>query len=146
MTLHDDDEDARFDLNRLRPTPEDVEAHAAARRALKKSKGRGTTAAGRLIGHGPFVRYPVEAIHLIGAAKNAGTAKLFPLLLHLDWKADHRPFRLSNEALALLGISRGRKGPVLRELEQMGLIRVEHRTRKSPLITVLVSSKRGRAG
>ena len=34
------DDDARYDLSRLRPTPEDVEAHAAARRALKKLAAR----------------------------------------------------------------------------------------------------------
>ena len=40
MTTRRDD-DARYDLSRLRPTPEDVEAHAAARRALKKTRGAG---------------------------------------------------------------------------------------------------------
>jgi hypothetical protein len=135
-------DDASFDLNRLRMTDEVSREIAEKEKQLKQS-GKAAPARTRPIGAGSFVKYPVEAIFMTGAAKNAGTAKLFPLLLHLDWKADHRPFKLPNGALQPLGISRGRKGPVLRELEQMGLIRVEYRARKSPLITVLASSKRG---
>jgi hypothetical protein len=137
------DDGDRYDLDRLRVTPEFAEKFEAAKREAKKSK-KVTTSQSPTIGQGPFVRYPVAAIPLIGAAKNAGTAKLFPLLLHLDWKAGHRPFKLPNSLLGPLGISRCRKGAVLRELEQMGLIRVEHRVRKSPLIAVLISSKRER--
>jgi len=57
--------------------------------------------------------------------------------LHLSWKAGHRPFKLPNEALKRLRISRERKGPVLRELEQMGLIRLKREPRKAPLIAVV---------
>jgi len=134
MTTQRDD---RYDLDRLRPTPEDVEAHAAGRRALKKSKARGTTAAGsKPIGHGPFVRYPVEAILRLAGAKHIGTVKLYGWLLHLNWKNDHRPFKLTNEAVALLKIDRRRKGFALRELRDLGLVQVEYRPRKSPLVTV----------
>jgi len=102
-----------------------------------KSDGAGAKPAG------PFVKFPVEAIYRIGAAKYAGTAKLYPLLLHLSWKADHRPFKLPNDALKRLRISRERKGPVLRELEQMGLIRLRLEPRKAPLITVVALSTEG---
>jgi hypothetical protein len=138
--VHNDSDS--FDINRLRMTDEVSREIAEKEKQLKQS---GKAARTRPIGAGSFVKFPVEAIFMIGAAKNAGTAKLFPLLLHLDWKADHRPFKLPNGALQPLGISRCRKGAVLRELEQLGLIRAEYRSRKSPLITVLTSSKGGPA-
>ena len=142
MTRRDDD--ARYDLSRLRPTPEDVEAHAAARRALTKSKARGATAGSKLVGRGPFVQYPVEAITRLAGAKHLGTVKLFGWLLHLSWKADHRlPLRLANETVTPLGLSRWGKGAALRELEALGLIRVQRRERKSPLITAIAHRKGG---
>ncbi len=141
MTTRRDD-DARYDLSRLRPTPEDVEAHAAARRALKKTRGAATGS--KLIGRGPFVQYPVEAIIRLARAKHRGTVKLFGWLLHLSWKADHRlPLRLANKTVAPLGLSRWGKGAALRELEALGLIRVERQDRRSPLVTAIAHRKGG---
>jgi hypothetical protein len=128
MTRRNDD----FDLDRYRLRPTDVEAPTSMR-ARQKSN----SASGKPAGCDPFVRYPVEVIYRMRAAKYAGTAKLYPLLLHLNWRADHRPFKLPKEDLKRLGISRERKGPVLRELERMGLIRLKGEPRKAPLITVL---------
>ena len=126
-----------FDLDKWRVTPELAKAHDEAVLAHRKATTKTKPKADDWIA---FVRFPVAAIDLLGGAKCEGTAKLFPRLLHLSWKNDHRPFRLSNTVLRPLGISRFRKGPVLRELEQMGLIRVEHRARKSPVVTVLVGT------
>jgi hypothetical protein len=55
-------------------------------------------------------------------------------LWHLDWKHHSKPFKLPNMALAYYGISRFTKWRVLRELERRGLIRLECRDRKSPII------------
>jgi len=63
MTRRNDDLD-RYDLNRLRATPADDEAHAAALRAHKKSKSNGIGAKPK--GAGPFVQYPVEVIYRMG--------------------------------------------------------------------------------
>ena len=142
MTEPDDDLD-RYELSKLCPTPADLEAHAAAQQALKKAKPNG--AGTKSVGPGPFVRYPVEVICRLGEAKHIGSPKLYPLLLHLDWKSDHRPFPLPNEALEKLGIGRKQKGLALRELGRMGLIRVEHRDRKSPLVTVLIRASQRKA-
>jgi hypothetical protein len=131
-----DDDDARFDLDRLRPTPKDVEAHAAARRALKKSKAHGTTQGSKRIGRRPFVQYPVEAIIRLAGARHIATVKLYGWLLHLDWKNDHRPFKVTNEVVAPLKMDRKWKGVALRELQELALIEVEYRPRKSPLVTV----------
>lgn len=138
MTRRNDD----FDLDRYRVPLADVKMPAPMR-ARQESKLNDTST--RPTGRDPFVRYPVEVIYRMGEAKHIGTVRLYPLLLHLNWKADHRPFKLPNEDLKRLGISRERKGPVLRELEEMGLIRVKREPRKAPLITVLASPNAGPA-
>jgi hypothetical protein len=76
-------------------------------------------------------------VYRIGAAKNASSVKMLPLLLHLRWKAGGKPFKLTNGTLALVGVSRREKLRALHELESFGLIRVAWRGRKSPEITVL---------
>jgi len=53
------------------------------------------------------------------------------------WADNNPTVPLPNEALATYGISRQVKWKALRRLEQAGLIRIETRSRKSPLITVL---------
>ena len=135
MTRRNDDH-----LDRYRLPPADM-VLPAPMRVGPPSKSDGAKPADR----SPFVRYPLEVIYRMGAAKYAGTAKLFPLLLHLSWKADHQPFKLPNEDLKRLRISRERKGPVLRELEQMGLIRLQREPRKAPLITLVATSGGGSA-
>ena len=138
MTRRNDD----FDLGRYHVPLADVEMPAPMRaRQEPRPSGTGPKPTGR----DPFVRYPVEVIYRMGEAKHIGTVRLYPLLLHLSWKADHRPFKLPNEGLKRLGISRERKGPVLSELEQMGLIRLKREPRKAPLITILASPHGGPA-
>jgi hypothetical protein len=88
--------------------------------------------------NGPFVQVSLETIYRLGAAKNASTLKLFLLLLHLRWKIGEEPFKLTNVALAGLGVDRKQKERALRELEDLDLVRVVRRERKSPLVAVLV--------
>jgi hypothetical protein len=45
--------------------------------------------------------------------------------------------KLANGVLEIYGVSRGQKWRALKELEALGLIRVEHCERKSPRVTVL---------
>jgi hypothetical protein len=57
-------------------------------------------------------------------------------LLHRNWKQDGKPFPLPNGALAEIGVERRQKARALHKLEELGLITVEWRARKSPLVTV----------
>jgi hypothetical protein len=57
-------------------------------------------------------------------------------LLHLDWKHRHKPFALPNGALKYDGISRYAKYRALPDLERRGLITVDYRRDKSPIIQV----------
>ena len=57
-------------------------------------------------------------------------------LLHLHWRSRGEPFKLPNGTLRYDGISHDSKTRALKDLEQRGLITVEWRERKSPIIHV----------
>jgi hypothetical protein len=58
-------------------------------------------------------------------------------LLYLRWRrGDHGPIKLASGMLVLDGVSRNSKRRALKELEDLGLISVERRLRKSPIITI----------
>jgi hypothetical protein len=70
---------------------------------------------------------------------NGASGKDHSVALHLrylHWKNNHRPFTLANGMLKIDGISRASKWRALAELERRGLISIERRRRKSPVITV----------
>jgi hypothetical protein len=57
-------------------------------------------------------------------------------LLYLDWKAKGAPIKLANSMLKIDGVSRASKWRALVRLESRGLISIERRPGKSPLITL----------
>ena len=57
-------------------------------------------------------------------------------LLHLNWKNEGKPFKLANGMLAYDGISPDSKLRAVKDLERRGLITVEWRNKKSPIIHV----------
>jgi hypothetical protein len=59
-------------------------------------------------------------------------------MLHVSWKTKDAPFLLPNGGLKKNGVSRKIKYRVLRKLEAAGLIAVERRSRKSPLVRWVV--------
>jgi hypothetical protein len=59
-------------------------------------------------------------------------------LLHLDWKNHGKPFNLPNGMLKYDGVSPRSKWRALTDLERRGLIIVDRRRRKSPMVRVLV--------
>jgi hypothetical protein len=122
-------EDDRYDLDKLRADDTAMEGMVT-----RSAKNRRATVISR---PGAFVRHPLELVYRMGAAKNIGTVKMLPLLLHLNWKASGKPFKLTNRALAQIGVSRRQKLSALRELEMLRFVRVEYRGRKSPEVTVL---------
>jgi hypothetical protein len=58
-------------------------------------------------------------------------------VLMRDFESRGEPFTLSNGALALENVSRWEKLRALSELEEVGLIAIERRKRKTPWVTVL---------
>jgi hypothetical protein len=85
----------------------------------------------------------VAKIELDTAAKAftaTGCQKGFVWLwfLHQVWKTGSKTIAVPNGALLKYGVSRKIKCSALRQLEVAGLIAMERRSRKTPLVTVLV--------
>ena len=84
-----------------------------------------------------FILVPWTWAERLAEANYIGTYRTALHLLYQHWKKRGEPFTLANGMLAKDGVSRWQKWRALKELERLGLIRVERRPRKSPLITVV---------
>jgi hypothetical protein len=84
-----------------------------------------------------FVMMSREQSDRLDKAVNSGTERVFRHLLFLTWRSPDKPVVLANAELARKGIDRQTKRRTLLELEVLGLIRVEWRYKKSPIVTVL---------
>lgn len=82
-----------------------------------------------------FVRVPWLWVERLGNARHASTWKLAMHLLYEHWRAGGPAIVLPNSMVE--GLKRQRKWDALHELEQLGLVKIERRPRKSPLVTVL---------
>jgi hypothetical protein len=86
-----------------------------------------------------FVQVPLWWAEAVAKAATGGATMLVSIyLLHAAWKAKSTTFPLPNGYLKQHGVSRWVKYRVLRELETAGLITIERRDRRSPLITLVV--------
>lgn len=85
-----------------------------------------------------FVKVPVRWIEALADAKCDASHQLALYLLLEDWRSYVRgPIRVPNKRLAAFGITRWGKWRALRELEILGLIRVEPQPRRSPIVRLL---------
>jgi hypothetical protein len=82
-----------------------------------------------------FVKVPLTWKDRLAEAKYAATLKLALHLLFEHWKRNGAAIKLPN--VVLDRISPDQKLRALRELEQLGLVVVERRDRKSPTVTLL---------
>jgi hypothetical protein len=80
-----------------------------------------------------FVRVPWEWVERLRPARRVSTYQLALLLAYEYWRQGGRPIVLSNVAAEM---PRRSKWRALVELESMGLIRIERRSRKAPLVTL----------
>jgi hypothetical protein len=71
------------------------------------------------------------------------TCRVAWYLLYLHWKNKGQPFKLSNGMLREDGVSPRSKWRALRDLEQCGLITVECRPKRAPIVTVHVEPRVG---
>jgi hypothetical protein len=85
-----------------------------------------------------FVKVPLWwAAEAAKATRMPGMLVLIELL-HRSWKAKGLTFPLPNGSLRKHGVSREIKRKKLRDLEAAGLITVERRDGKAPLVTLVV--------
>ena len=88
---------------------------------------------------GQFVQVPLIWVERLQTARCLGSYRLALHLLFEHWKWGGKPVKLSNVALAKFGVGdRETKSRALLELEQLELISVERRPKKSPVVSVLL--------
>jgi hypothetical protein len=119
------DDDPYADLKQHRLTPEMLEKLAVVPRKIQRRRQH-------------FVKVPWTWIERLARARYTATYRVALHVLYRHWKIRGEPFTLSNGMVAIEGVARGTKWRALRELEQLGLIAIERRRRKSPRITVII--------
>jgi hypothetical protein len=94
----------------------------------KKSKSRSKSRS--------FIMVPVAWVERLGSCRSRAVYVLMLHLLRREFQEKGKPFPLGNDALGQGAASRFAKRRALLKLEEVGLISVERRPRKSPMILV----------
>jgi hypothetical protein len=119
----------QFDLDALRIDPTDpVFARAAAPKQKWKRQ---------------FIIFSWEWFARLKTVRTASACRLALFLAYEHWRAGGRPIKLTNAAMADIGVSPDAKGRALDELERVGLIKADRFTRRSPIVIVLVDPRAG---
>ena len=119
------DDNDTFDLESLRLSPEAVGKRAAG--TPKRIRRR----------QQQFAKIPRAWVDAITPQRRDKTLAVVWHLFHEDWKqGGGRSIKVPNGMLAIDGVGRKAKWRVLNMLEGLGLITVEHRDRKSPIVTL----------
>jgi hypothetical protein len=112
-----------FDLNNLRLPPQTI----VRERRITVS---------RKITHRHFIKVPCLWAERLASARYIATYRVAHYLLYQHWKHRGQPIQLANGALLMEGVERRSKWRGLRELEQLKLITIKRRPRRSPLVTL----------
>jgi hypothetical protein len=83
-----------------------------------------------------FISVPMVWFERLAGASGQ-TYRIALCLLYLAWRARGEPIQLANGLLRVDGVSRYSKWRALDELERRGLIVIERRPRRSPIIKLL---------
>lgn len=113
-----------FDLQTLRVDPADGEIVRLAKVPAKIVRRRRQ-----------FIKVPWVWFEKL-AAENKQTHRVALYLLHLHWKGGGKPVKLPNK-LRIDGVSWQSKWRALARLETLGLIRIERRRRRAPIIHLI---------
>jgi hypothetical protein len=84
-----------------------------------------------------FVKVPLWWAEQAARAVNSSQMFVCIWLLRLAWEKHSTTFPLANAGLAKWGISREAKRRALASLEKAGLISVQRRAKRSPIVTLL---------
>lgn len=122
MTRRDDDQ---FNPDALRIDPADSDFAGRVATNPRKTKWQRK-----------FVRVPWLWLDRLKGVNRGSTYRVALLLIYQYWRNGGQPIRLSNTQATADGVSRYSKGRALNELERLGLVKVERRTRKSPEVTL----------
>lgn len=117
-----------FDLDTLRVDPKDGELLRLAKTPAKIEKRRRG-----------FIILPWSWYEKLGG-ETGQTYRVALYLLYISWKNDGGPIKLTNVGLKDVGVSRQSKWRALARLEALGLIQVECRPDRSPIVYLLFHS------
>jgi hypothetical protein len=84
-----------------------------------------------------FLVVPVDWLDVLDAIPGRHAYRLMLGLMRISWRQKSQTVKVTNNALLDCRMDRHTKSDTLRRLEQAGLISVEWRPRKSPLVTIL---------
>ena len=87
-----------------------------------------------------FVKLPWTWVEALSGASGK-TWELAAHLLYQHWEGNGAPIKLANGMLENDGIDRFAKWRALKELERRGLVTIERRSARSPIVTVNVGYK-----
>jgi hypothetical protein len=85
----------------------------------------------------PYVKVPMWFAEEAAKATKTTKALIWIWLLHLHFKTHRTTFPVPNGKLQKIGVSRHAKRRALRELEAAGLITIERRHGKAPIVSVV---------
>jgi hypothetical protein len=119
-----DDKSDPLDLNNLRYQPGDARWAAVPKKIRRRRQ--------------QFVQVPWAWIERLAQSQSANTYRVAVTLLYLHWKTNGDAIKLANGMLAIDGVSRYAKYRALAELERFGLITVNRRRKKSPIVTLIL--------
>jgi hypothetical protein len=120
-----DGTDDSVDWGNLALPPQPVAAMSKAKVAKRSAK--------------PFTKFPhTWKQRLADIHAHGNTYRTALHLLHRFWQTGNRRLVLANVALGQEGVNREAKRTALRQLERAGLVLVERRSRKSPIVHLLL--------
>ena len=112
-----------LDLDDLRLPPDVVRGRAVVPQRIKKR-------------HRQFVQLPLAWIDILARNSRNKTFAVLCHLVHLNWKQGGGPIKVPNGFLEMLGVKPDAKSYALNKLENLGIISVERRENKSPIVTI----------
>jgi hypothetical protein len=116
-------------------SPQMRETITSAQEAAARVKSGHQGATDKSANRGPFIMFPVEwqlQLARVDADKCAYRVALY--LLHEAWRSQNIYVRLANIGLKGLGVGREGKRHALEQLEEAGLVSVDRKNRKSPVV------------
>jgi hypothetical protein len=86
-----------------------------------------------------FAKVPLKQAARAAASCDGQRMMVWLFLLHRSWKLQRASFAVPSGALRCLGVGREVQRRALRDFEDAGLILVERRGRKNPIVTLVGS-------
>jgi hypothetical protein len=128
---------AKDEKDRLKVENDDERVFASLQRAAAANLQAGRPRGKAHTHADTFVKVPLWWIERATRATRTPQAFVCIWLLHLSWRARSPTFSLPNDRLNKRGADRRRKRRALRALEAAGLITVERRHGKTPIVTLV---------